>query len=380
MATLILKNNTGSVVTITDVGIVIPASGQDSYTDPETIVSLAGSGSVRTLLTAATLTANNGTSDLILADALAYLEKLWSRGGRDEIIQIPDLGGELSDTQHGSRGAGTLHPAATTVTAGFMAPADKTKLDASGILTSATPAGIDVGDAATVGVATESARADHQHALPAPAAPANVTKAAASAGASATVARADHKHDVDTAAPVTIGTANSEGTATSLARSNHVHDHGAQALGTGNQHAVATVSVSGFMSPADKTKLDGLSTSNANFVCAFGIFQAAASYIEVTNNSFTSVSEFRFAGTGSLTPTVAKAILSASAADVIDARIQDITNNVTIALVTNLSVTALPVIYSLGALSNLPAGEAVFEIQLRKAATGKPRVHFVTMF
>lgn len=58
------------------------------------------------------------------------------------------------------------------------------------------------------------------------------------------------------AAPVTIGTANSEGAANTFARSNHVHAHGDQAGGT--LHAAATTSVNGFMSAADKTKLDGI--------------------------------------------------------------------------------------------------------------------------
>lgn len=89
-------------------------------------------------------------------------------------------------------------------------------------------------------------------------APVNVTKAPASAGTADEASRQDHKHDVSTAAPTTIGTSNSEGSATSLARSDHVHNHGA--LAGGDRHAVATTSVNGFMSSADKTKLDDLYT------------------------------------------------------------------------------------------------------------------------
>jgi len=91
-------------------------------------------------------------------------------------------------------------------------------------LTAAPPTQIDVGDLAVVGVATDASRADHQHALPVPAAPVNVTKAAAAAGVATTVARADHKHDVTTAAPATVtGAVNGEGVASSLARSDHQH-------------------------------------------------------------------------------------------------------------------------------------------------------------
>ncbi len=114
-----------------------------------------------------------------------------------------------------------------------------------------------IGDAAAEGTSTSLSRADHVHAFTAPAAPVNVTKATADAGAATTFARSDHKHDITTAAPSTIGTANSEGTATSLSRSDHTHNHGAQTSGT--LHAAATTSVAGFMSAADKTILDGLS-------------------------------------------------------------------------------------------------------------------------
>jgi len=88
-----------------------------------------------------------------------------------------------------------------------------------------TPEGIDIGDAAVIGVAIDAARADHQHALPQPGVPANVTKAAAAAGTSLKVAREDHKHDITTAAAVANppNTANAEGTSTSLARADHTH-------------------------------------------------------------------------------------------------------------------------------------------------------------
>lgn len=92
------------------------------------------------------------------------------------------------------------------------------------------------------------------------AAPADVDTAAAAAGVAITAARSDHKHDVTTAAPVAIGSANAEGTAAGLARADHVHDHGA--LAGGDRHAVAVAGgAAGFLSGADKSKLDGLPTS-----------------------------------------------------------------------------------------------------------------------
>ena len=189
---------------------------------------------------------------------------------------------------HGAQTDGTMHAAAIPAGAsGFLTGSDKTKLDNSGVLTSTAPAAVTkdtaavgvsvetaradhkhdittaaagtiaVGDSAAEGAATSLSRSDHTHALAAPAAPANVTRAAASAGAATTVARSDHKHDVNTSAPSTIGTANAEGTSSSLARADHVHNHGAQTDGT--LHAAAIpAGASGFMTGADKTKLDGL--------------------------------------------------------------------------------------------------------------------------
>lgn len=99
-----------------------------------------------------------------------------------------------------------------------------TKFEALVSVTFGTPGAIAVGDSAAAGSASTAARSDHVHALAAPAAPANVTKAAAAAGTAATVARSDHKHDITTAAPGQgIGSANSEGTSTALSRADHNH-------------------------------------------------------------------------------------------------------------------------------------------------------------
>ena len=92
---------------------------------------------------------------------------------------------------------------------------------------------IAVGDASAVGVASSLSRSDHTHALTAP------------------------------AAPETIGTANSTGVATTVARADHVHAHGNQTSGTLHA-AVVAAGASGFMTGADKTKLDGIASSATN--------------------------------------------------------------------------------------------------------------------
>lgn len=99
-------------------------------------------------------------------------------------------------------------------------------------------------------------------ALPTASAPVNVTKSAAVVGVATTFARADHKHDIATAAPSSIGTANSEGASTNLARADHVHNHGAQT--DGSLHAAAVAGgASGFITGSDQTKLNGIAAGAA---------------------------------------------------------------------------------------------------------------------
>jgi hypothetical protein len=65
--------------------------------------------------------------------------------------------------------------------------------------------------------------------------------------------------------PVTIGTTNQIGSSGLFSQSDHVHAHGAQTDGT--LHAIATPDpggVAGFMSPADKAKLDALVGTNGD--------------------------------------------------------------------------------------------------------------------
>src|SRR5690606_20255993 len=61
--------------------------------------------------------------------------------------------------------------------------------------------------------------------------------------------------DLSDDAPESLGTA-AAGTSEDASRSDHVHAHGD--LAGGSLHADATTTVSGFMSAADKTKLDGI--------------------------------------------------------------------------------------------------------------------------
>ena len=79
-------------------------------------------------------------------------------------------------------------------------------------------------------------------------------------GTANSLSRSDHAHNVPSGSVVQIGTSNFDGAAASFALSDHVHSHGAQTSGT--LHAAATTSVNGFMSAADKTKLDNATDAN----------------------------------------------------------------------------------------------------------------------
>lgn len=96
--------------------------------------------------------------------------------------------------------------------------------------------------------------------------PAVVAGSAGAAGVSAEVSRCDHEHPVAVGTPVEVSdTTNAPGIAGTLIRSDHVHAHGDRA--GGSLHALVTVLTPGFMSAADKSKLDGVQPGAAA-VCA----------------------------------------------------------------------------------------------------------------
>jgi hypothetical protein len=142
-----------------------------------------------------------------------------------------DGAAEVSNTYHGNRSGGALHALVTPAVDGFMSAVDKTKLN---------------------GVASGATNTPLSGVVPQP-----VDRSAGLPGAAFDASKSDHKHDISTAAPVSIGTSNQEGLGTDLARASHVHNHDNQAGGT--LHAVVVSGVSnGFMTAADKAKLDGV--------------------------------------------------------------------------------------------------------------------------
>jgi hypothetical protein len=87
MPTLVLKNNTASNVFVTDVGVTVPASSSDTYTTMSLLQAMGASFSLRSLITAGTLTANDGVSDLTTVAAFEYLTGLWSETGTSDGVK-----------------------------------------------------------------------------------------------------------------------------------------------------------------------------------------------------------------------------------------------------------------------------------------------------
>lgn len=81
MATLILKKPTAGNFFISDVGIIIPGSGQDTFTDSTLIRRLTTSNVTRSAVTGGVLIVNDGTSDLSPTAGIEYFEQLWVKAG-----------------------------------------------------------------------------------------------------------------------------------------------------------------------------------------------------------------------------------------------------------------------------------------------------------
>ena len=90
-----------------------------------------------------------------------------------------------------------------------------------------------------------------------------------------------------------------------------------------------------------------------------------------TSNTYVKAQGFIFAGSNSVgPPTSIKALSKVSNASLTgDVRIQDVTNSLTICEVTGIADTTYT-IKDLGTISNVPAAESIWEIQLRHPGGG----------
>lgn len=91
MSAIVVKNNTAVDVSIPDVGVIIPASGQDSYMIPSIVRLIAVSVDLRALVTAGTLTVNDGLVDIPTTEVDGFLLGFFTTGGSDSMIPINGL-------------------------------------------------------------------------------------------------------------------------------------------------------------------------------------------------------------------------------------------------------------------------------------------------
>lgn len=106
-------------------------------------------------------------------------------------------------------------------------------------------------------------------------------------------------------------------------------------------------------------------------------------YIPTTSTSYVTVGQFIFPGTTGMRGVLdtVKAIGSAASdSSTSGFRIYDLTNAQTIAEVAAAATNVAEAIINLGTISNLPAVEAVFEIQFKRTTGGAARIHFVNLY
>jgi hypothetical protein len=116
-------------------------------------------------------------------------------------------------------------------------------------------------------------------------------------------------------------------------------------------------------------KIGDLSLSNSEWI-SFG------GNVQTTSSSYEKVASFIFPGT-SVVPDVSKInalVRRNGSADSMSIRIYDVTNMNSVAELTGVTNTDEAVISDLGAISNLPAGEATFEVQLLVVGSPPPPI------
>jgi hypothetical protein len=100
-------------------------------------------------------------------------------------------------------------------------------------------------------------------------------------------------------------------------------------------------------------------------------FQSQANpTININSASYTTVARFVYGGTDNIFSPILGQVISSGTGNTGSYRIVDVTNSTTICEATNVTLAATPAIYSLGAVSNLPAAQAVFALEARKDSGG----------
>jgi len=147
------------------------------------------------------------------------------------------------------------------------------------------------------------------------------------------------------------------------------------------QTGVIQVLVTDFLPVALPTLFDSL-RGGIGYNRGFSIFKSNAPYVDTTSTAYSSICQFSYPGSDALDvlPDTASALLGCSSnGGSMGVRVQDITNALTIAESDPITVNQAPANFVLGGFGNLPTGDAVFELQMKKIS-GTARAHFINVF
>lgn len=179
---------------------------------------------------------------------------------------VPGAGAAASRADHvhahGDQAGGTLHAAASGAAAGFMAAADKSKIDGLSPARAAWPATPQIG---ADGVMEVGKFLDFHEAS---GNPTDFDNRLMSAGADNLQLNGKRLGTLGTTTPWTVQPGSSPGSSAEAAHADHAHgfddtSHGSR--GGGSLHAAATGAAAGFLSAADKSKLDSFALVAASY-------------------------------------------------------------------------------------------------------------------
>ncbi len=265
---------------------------------------------------------------------------------------------------HGSQGDPTNHAVATVTDAGFMSALDKSNLDSHLLntfnphATTATQVGADPAGTATAAVSAHEGTYTHAN-LP------STDEKAALPGTNGTPG-AGNKYVTDSDPRNT----------NARAPTAHASSH----LSAGSDPIpVATTVAAGLMSATDKVRVDSKQIDRLAFR------DAGLTYVETNSAAYVAVAQFIYRGTANEKAlTRISALLSSNVIGglQISARVQDITNALTICEATGIVTTTTLQAADLGIISNLPVGVAIFEVQFfwqTGAGVDRARIHGIHM-
>lgn len=122
--------------------------------------------------------------------------------------------------------------------------------------------------------------------------------------------------------------------------------------------------------------------SASKFSAAFTFSDQPNFFISTVSLTYVAAGEFIFHGTSNLpnSPNAVKMIVgAASNGSTSGFRIRDVTNNLTIAEVASATTNIAHAILDLGVISQLPAGQAIFEVQFKKNTGGAAQIGCLDM-